>query len=418
MRVLIPSDVFPPGGGAAWSTHALARALIEQGHEVEVVVPQRGLSGVQGEQAAGVPTVRWGYNAPRLPFVQNYARYERLWPRLANWLTAEGERHRPAVIHAQHVQTCPPAMIAGKRLGVPVVVTVRDHWPWDYFTLGLHGDHVPYGAQSWASLATELPARQGPLRGALALPAIPYMLAHLRRRQRYLAQADAVIAVSHYIARRLDGLVAPERIHVIPNLVDLPTIDRIIATPPEPAPGEPFLLYVGKLEPNKGAGLLGPIFRSYQLLGAAKPPKLLICGNGPLRGTIERDLTALGVDFALLDWINHDDALRLTARCELLLFPSLWGEALSRVLLEAAAAGAPMLAMPTGGTGDVIVDSESGALAATAAQFAQRMAALLSDSTARRSLGTNARRVAEQRFAKEVVVQQVEALYRQLETQR
>jgi hypothetical protein len=41
-RVLLPSDVFPPRcGGAGWSAHALALALIERGHAVTAIVPRR-----------------------------------------------------------------------------------------------------------------------------------------------------------------------------------------------------------------------------------------------------------------------------------------------------------------------------------------------------------------------------------------
>lgn len=414
MRILIPTDVFPPGGGAAWSTHALARALIEREHTVNVVVPQRGKQGYSAENAFDVPTVRWGYKAPKLPFVQNYARYERLWPRLADWIVEQYREQPPDLIHAQHVQTSVPAILAAKRLKRPVVVTIRDHWPWDYFTLGLHGDHIPYPGQSWASLATELPARLGPLKGSLALPAIPYMRAHLKRRQRYLAQADAVVAVSNYIAERLEGIVPADRIHVVPNLVDLAQIEQIVAEAPQNLPDEPFLLYVGKLEPNKGAGLLGAIFQAYRLQGHAEPPRLLICGNGPLQAKIERDLQALGVRYSLLQWVDHNEVLRLMARCELLLFPSLWGEALSRVLLEASAARTTMLAMPTGGTRDIIEDGVSGALAATPQLFASRMAELLNDAALRRRLAAGAYQKALSCFAKPVVVERFETLYRGL----
>ncbi|HEX9374602.1 MAG TPA: glycosyltransferase, partial [Roseiflexaceae bacterium] len=203
LRILLPSDVFPPRcGGAGWSAHALALALIERGHAVTAIVPRQGGRGVTREEVLGVPTLRWGYRAPRIPFVQNYFRHERLWPRLADVLveiatnderrTTNDERrttndiravhepplHSSVVIHAQHIQTAPPAVLAGERLGAPVVVTVRDHWPWDYFATGLHGGYLPYGRQTWASLATDLPARLGPARGAAALLAIPYMLAH------------------------------------------------------------------------------------------------------------------------------------------------------------------------------------------------------------------------------------------------
>jgi glycosyltransferase involved in cell wall biosynthesis len=415
--VLLPADVFPPSGkgGAAWSSLALAQALSGRGHHVAAIVPQRGLRGVCAESVGGVPVTRYGYWAPPVPFVQNAARHELLWGRLAR-LIERLAAALPAgrlVIHAQHVQTCPPAVIAGRRLGAPVVVTVRDHWPWDYFATGLHGNRLPYERNGWAALATDLPARLGPLRGALALPAIVYMRGHLRRRARYLAQADAVIAVSHYIARRLAGIVSPERLHVVPNMVDLAQIERTVGSSPPQLPDEPFLLFAGKLERNKGAGLLLEIFAAYRKLPGQSPklPPLLVCGTGPLEGELAQGLATLGVDARFLHWVDHDDVLRLMARCALLLFPSLWGDALSRVLIEASAAGAPILATPTGGTPDIVEDGVSGALAATPARFAARMAQLLASPAERLRLGEGARRRTQQRFAADVVVREVEKLY-------
>ncbi|PJF45403.1 MAG: glycosyltransferase family 1 protein, partial [Candidatus Thermofonsia Clade 3 bacterium] len=102
------------------------------------------------------------------------------------------------------------------------------------------------------------------------------------------------------------------------------------------------------------------------------------------------------------------------ARCDLLLFPSAWGEPLSRVLLEACACGAPILAMPTGGTPDIILDGESGALAATVPGFAHRLTELLERPAERRALGAGARRLAARRFAPDIVAGQVERLYQSL----
>jgi glycosyltransferase involved in cell wall biosynthesis len=454
-RVLLPSDVFPPRcGGAGWSAHALALALIERGHAVTAMVPLRVTKDegrrtkgqyllrpssfvfhLPTEDVLGVPTVRVDYWAPRVPIIQNYFRYEHFWPRLAAALVIEATSSlQPSIlspqliIHAQHVQTAPAAIMAGRRMGVPVVVTVRDHWPWDYFSTGLHGDCIPYGQQTWPALATDLVARLGPARGALALAAIPYMLAHVRRRQQALRQADAVIAVSKYIARRLEGLVAPERLHVLPNLVDLAMIDAVIATPQTTVPpGTPYLLFAGKLERNKGAHLLVEIFRNRgsgigdwdnPLTQSTSPsrqfPELVIAGNGPLRPELERELVALGVRTRFLDWVDHDEVLRLMAGCELLLFPSAWGEPLSRVPLEASACAAAILAMPTGGTPSIIADGVNGALEPTSASFARRMAALLARPEQRRALGRAARHDAERRFAKDVVMGQVEELYRSL----
>ena len=418
MNILLPTDVFPPCcGGAGWSAHALALALIARGHTVTAIVPREGQEGISTGETLSVPTVFAGYRAPRIPFVRNYARNERLWPRLAQVIvetsTSPPPHHPATIIHAQHVQVAPAAVIAGRRIGAPVVISVRDHWPWDYFATGLHGDRIPYPRQTWASLATDLPARLGPLPGAVALPAIPYMLAHLAHRRAALRQASAVITGSRYIADRLTDLVEPARLHVIPNIVDLTAIDAITATPPTSVPpDEPFVLFVGKLERNKGAHLLNDIVRAAR--DALHRHTLVIAGAGPLKNGLAQAMRTAQVRARFLDWIDHDEALRLMARCDLLLFPSAWGEPLSRVLLEACACGAPILAMPTGGTPDIIIDGESGALAATVSNFARRLAELLERPAERRALGAEARRRAEQRFAPDVVASQVEALYRSL----
>jgi glycosyltransferase involved in cell wall biosynthesis len=76
--------------------------------------------------------------------------------------------------------------------------------------------------------------------------------------------------------------------------------------------------------------------------------------------------------------------------------------------------GAPILAMPTGGTPDIISDGVNGALAATPETFARRMALLLHQPAERRRLGEQARHMARQRFAVEVVAPQMEELYAQL----
>jgi glycosyltransferase involved in cell wall biosynthesis len=130
-----------------------------------------------------------------------------------------------------------------------------------------------------------------------------------------------------------------------------------------------------------------------------------------LRPELERDLAALGVRARLLDWVDHDEVLRLMAGCAALLFPSGWGEPLSRVPLEASACGAPIVAMPTGGTPSIIADGVNGALEPTAAGFARRLAALLAQPERRLALGAAARRLAQERYSKAVVVRRVEQVY-------
>jgi glycogen(starch) synthase len=476
LRILLPTDVFPPKcGGAGWSAHALATALKQRGHQVTALVPKRGAHGLAREDVLGIPTLRRGYWAPGIPFLLNYFRHERLWPVLAEDLV----RSSPlglgssvlglrSLIHAQHVQVTPAAIMAGERLGAPVIVTVRDHWPWDYFATGLHADNLPLPEQSWATLATDLVARLGSLQGAAALAAIPYMRAHLKRRQAFLRRAHAVIAPSRYIADRLATVVDPARIHIIPHMVDLPAIERVVAEPYQtPDLNGPFLLFVGKLERNKGAHLLPEVMRALMETGTAEPrnsgtenqepegqghknkrtkeqkssarpvktanpsvltmnhqppatshqqaiPTLVVAGDGPLRPQIEAELRALGVQVRFLEWIDHDEVLRLMSRCALLLYPSAWGEPLTRVLLEACACGAPIVAMPTGGTPDIVSEGVNGLLAPTAEGLGRRAAEVLGSPALRERLVLGARRAAQERFSVDAVVGRVEELYGKL----
>ena len=59
---------------------------------------------------------------------------------------------------------------------------------------------------------------------------------------------------------------------------------------------------------------------------------------------------------------TREDVLRAMARATALVFPSLWPEPLSRVLLEALALGTPIAAMDTGGTREILEDGASGLL--------------------------------------------------------
>ena len=448
LHVLLPTDVFPPVcGGAGWSAHALARALQERGHRVTAIVPREvragiPLSGLNAKltpaaphDVLGVPTVEAPYRAPRLPFVANWYRHEWLWPLVRNVIIREALRattdHRPltttprghprrltTVIHAQHVQTLPGAVLAGRELAVPVVATVRDHWPRDYFATGLHGGRLPYPTNSPASLATDLVARLGPLKGVLAIPAIPYMLGHLRRRQFFLSQADAVVAVSRYVARLLPPAVPPERVHVIPNLVDVAAIQRTVATPPASQLDAPFVLFAGKLERNKGVHLLpGVMAAARAVLGDQPLPELVVAGDGALAGELEREFSTMGYPLRILPgWTDHDEVLRLMHRAEVLLFPSAWGEPLSRVPLEASAAGACIAAMPTGGTSEAMQDGVNGLLAPDAAALGHALATLLRDPDLRARLRAGALRTAREQWAPEVVAGAFEALYRQIFT--
>jgi hypothetical protein len=99
------------------------------------------------------------------------------------------------------------------------------------------------------------------------------------------------------------------------------------------------------------------------------------------------------------------------ARCDALWFPSSWDEPLSRVLLEALACGAPIVAMPTGGTPEIIVDGRSGILAPDIISFVDAAQRLHNDASWRQQIQVGARLRAQQLFDTNTVIKHMLRLY-------
>lgn len=410
MRVLITTDVFPPVcGGSGWSTHALARGLRARGHEVTVVRPRTGRGGAAGGEYDGFRPLEFRSWAPAVPYARNYFRNERLYRRLARYLTALIRERRMDVVHAQHLLTGPPSIVAARAARVPAVCTVRDYWPLCYWSDLLRD---PAAADVCPSCTPGMMTRcvrprAGPL-WPLALPLIPYMRANLRRKQRALARADAVVAVGSAIARDLrerSAELAGTFVTTIPNPVD---VRRIRAEAEDQAPPleRPYLLYAGKLDANKGVSQLLPA-----VAAAGLDLPLVVVGDGPQRPRLEAAARGSGLDVRFPGWQPHARVLGWMRHARALVFTSRWREPLSRVLLEAGAVGCPAAAMETGGTADVVVDGETGLLARSTGELARHVARLASDGALRARLGAAARRRVERTFDTRVVVSRIETLY-------
>jgi len=415
VHVLLVTDSFPPNcGGSGWSTYELARGLRARGHQVSIVQPRPRQDADGSRTYDDFVVDEVAAPAPPVPFVRNYFKNERLWSALAGRLRARLSQGDIDIVHAQHVLTTVAAVRAARDAGLPVVATVRDYWPvcyWSDLIYDFDADHL-CPACTPANMRRCLRGRGGPA-GTLAWPLIPYMRANLARKRTGLAGADAVIAVSSVIAADLRAR-APELgstdVVQIPNPVDVGAIQASGATDASPLEG-PYALYVGKLEPNKGAGHLVPVVRD---AGLRWP--LVIVGDGRLRASIESDAARHGADVRLEGWRPRDRVLAWMRHASVLVFPSHGPESLSRVLLEAAALGVPIAAMDTGGTRDIVIHGRTGLLSATPVALAADLARLVADRDLAARLGRDARAHIEATFNAPSVLERIERLYRDVIT--
>jgi glycosyltransferase involved in cell wall biosynthesis len=386
VNVVLVSEVYPPrAGGAGWSTRALALALREAGHAVSVLTTSPGPADLDGLSVRRLAAP----GRKRLAVPRAFA--------------ARLRDHEGAVVHAQHSLSALGAL--GGEHAARVAVTVRDHWPVCFWSTRMsRGALCP---QCGLVPMTRCVEGRVPAPRPLSWGAIPYMRADLREKHRALGRAGATLAVSEAIAAELRAAGVP-RVEVIPNVVDAREAQQVGAQAPAFPLPERFLLFVGKLEDNKGARLLVPAVAASR---AGLP--LVVLGEGSLGHALKFEATARGVEVLLRGWAYREDVLRSLARATALVFPSLWPEPLSRVLLEALALGTPIAAMDTGGTREILGDGESGLLVRDAEGLGDAVARIAHDDALRARLREGARERARA-FSPAALLPRYEAVYRRL----
>lgn len=157
-----------------------------------------------------------------------------------------------------------------------------------------------------------------------------------------LRRARAVIAVSEFVRDDLARRGVP-RAHSIPNGVD-----------PFPLPRKPagHILFIGRLVATKGLPLL------LHAMTSTPSPPLVVVGDGPERARLEALASRLGITarVTFAGWVPEEEKQRLLAGAEFLVHPALF-ESFGIAVLEALAAGCPVLATRIGGIPEVVGDA-------------------------------------------------------------
>ncbi|HSM40529.1 MAG TPA: glycosyltransferase family 4 protein [Afifellaceae bacterium] len=188
-------------------------------------------------------------------------------------------------------------------------------------------------------------------------------------------QADAVVAIHAEDAEGLEPVVPPERLSLLPPFIDTRRF-RDAAASRAPA-GEPRLLTVAMMRD-------GDKRASYEILAAAldrlgdRSWRLSIAGDGPAREAVRALFPAERTRF--LGLVPPEEMAGVYADADLFVWPAV-NEAYGLVLLEAQAAGLPVVAGRTGGVPDIVADGHTGLLTTEGdeAAFAAAVTALLDD---------------------------------------
>jgi glycosyltransferase involved in cell wall biosynthesis len=206
-----------------------------------------------------------------------------------------------------------------------------------------------------------------------------------------------------------EGVGSPELYRVIPNGVRL----ERFALPRRPFRGR--MLMVGRLAPPKRPDLA---LRALASVRERIPEaELHVVGDGPLRPEAERLAAQLGVAEHVRFLGNRDDVPELLAEAECALLASDY-EGCPLAVVEAMAAGVAVAATAAGGTGELVRDGVTGALApkGDAEGLARAVEQVLGDPERAARLGDEGRRVAEAELSLERMVERLVELYDELMT--
>jgi glycosyltransferase involved in cell wall biosynthesis len=230
---------------------------------------------------------------------------------------------------------------------------------------------------------------------------------------------DKVVTISQGIRRvLLEEGVPPEKVVCVPSAVD----DQAFAQACDRgwfeqelgvASGVRTVGVIAQLIERKGhrqlIEALGPVLESH------RDVQVLLFGKGPLREQIRAQIAAAGLEWRVRLVGFHAELPRVLPCLDLVVHPALM-EGLGVALLEAAAAGVPLIASRAGGMPEVVRDGENGMLTPPGDINALREAleALLGDPARARAMGRRGREIVAEHFSIDAMVDGNFAVYRSL----
>jgi glycosyltransferase involved in cell wall biosynthesis len=230
-------------------------------------------------------------------------------------------------------------------------------------------------------------------------------------------RVDTLVANADAIRTEAEAHGVATRWAVIPSGVD---VERFRKTPDAAGaksalgldPDRPVIGTVGRLETRKGHGDLLAATRFVFARANGLRPQLLVVGDGPLRRRLAEQATALGIaDSVRFEGHVRDVRVPLAAM-DVFVLPSN-AEGMSNALLEAMAAGRPVIGTAVGGTAEVIDGAERGILVppGDAEALGSAVLDLLADRERALRLGEAGRRWVADTVSADAMVGRLERLY-------
>lgn len=330
------------------------RYRVRGGEERAVELLERSL------QQRGIQTYTWSIDSDTVLREPRLMRARRFLQTPFSWDTYRVFQQvchtiRPDVIHVHNVFPfiTPSLYWAAQQMRIPVVQTIHNYRL--FCANGLFYRHGRPCEDCLLSSTLHAVRHRCYQQSLWASAAMSCMYQLHRMLHTWTRTIDAYIALSEFGKRKLvEGGIAPQRIHVIPNFVDIPPERPIVSTPTS-------LLFMGRLSAEKG---ILRLLDEFEWFSARAPGvQLEICGDGPLRPQVEAYLSShRQCQIRYHGYVFGNEKRKLLERSMGLVFPSLWYEGCPYVALESLAAGIPVIGPRLGAIPELFEEGQSGFL--------------------------------------------------------
>jgi len=430
MNICIATDLFPPeGGGSERSTYFLAKGLAKRGHNILVVMPHFGQKTVY-EEHKWFKIIRFRYlRAPNVAFLRNVVQNELLYIYMTQMLKKIVKTYEIELIHAQNMLTVPPSVVVAKKTAIPAIAHIRDYWPICFRRSFMRNNGSVCDRCNSKNLINCI-RQEGQLSSFFMPASIPYISANMGLKQLLLNRADHVIAISDAVRKMLlarplmvmkhFSRLSPQKISVVPNIMPIPskslTENELLRMRRYYKLDEKdmLVLYVGQLTYDKGVHILIKAFE--QLLSKNTSLKLIILGKGPLASHLEKIKGRFGDQLRYFGFLPYNKVLQFYQMADIVVVPSVWPEALGRVIIEAMALRKPVIATKVGGIPEIITHEKDGILVepGNPKEIEHALFILINDPDLRSRIGLEGRKTVEKRYNEAIVCDQILSIYKKL----
>ena len=237
---------------------------------------------------------------------------------------------------------------------------------------------------------------------------------HLRLERALARVTSRILCCSRAVEAHAAEVVGLPRalLLTVPNGVDpAPAGGRPEALRLLGATTPPLVGCLGSLAPHKGQEVL---LRACALLALeARPPTVVLIGDGPDRASLERIAAEAGIADRVLFVGERTDARRLLPAMDLVVVPSLEREGLGLAALEAMDAGRPVVASRVGGLVEVVEEGRTGLLVSPGdpGALASAIRSILDRPERGKSLGEAGRLRIDAHFRAAAMARRVAAVY-------